>query len=179
MLSSFLGVLPTLIPPLCALAFILWSKFNPLVVFALDLMSAYRENIRFLSFGWQSFWRHHCNDWYREGLALVSSQQDGWVIWKWKSLVGFCHQHRLVSSFWANYVTSALLSLPWDTNENHLSCLLYNTFYALLGRHKARYTVATNINFFLILRVHYFILKKFCQKYLFSIYLKNSGCRSR
>jgi hypothetical protein len=26
---------------LCALAFILWLKFNPLVVFALDLMSAY------------------------------------------------------------------------------------------------------------------------------------------
>jgi hypothetical protein len=42
MLSSFLGVLPILISLLCALAFILWSKFNPLVVFALDLMSAYK-----------------------------------------------------------------------------------------------------------------------------------------
>jgi hypothetical protein len=41
MLSSFLGVLPILIPPLCALAFIMCSKSNLLVVFALDLMSAY------------------------------------------------------------------------------------------------------------------------------------------
>jgi hypothetical protein len=41
MLSSFLGVLPILIYPLCALAFIMCSKFNHLVVFALDLMSAY------------------------------------------------------------------------------------------------------------------------------------------
>jgi hypothetical protein len=41
MLSSFLGVLPILIPPLCALAFIMCSKSNPLVVFAQDLMSAY------------------------------------------------------------------------------------------------------------------------------------------
>jgi hypothetical protein len=41
MLASFLGVLPILTPPLCALAFIVCSKSNPLVVFALDLMSTY------------------------------------------------------------------------------------------------------------------------------------------
>jgi hypothetical protein len=41
MLSSFLGVLPILTPPLCALAFIMCSKSNPIVVFALDLMSTY------------------------------------------------------------------------------------------------------------------------------------------
>jgi hypothetical protein len=41
MLANFLGVLPILISPLCALGFILSSKFNPLVVFALELMSAY------------------------------------------------------------------------------------------------------------------------------------------
>jgi hypothetical protein len=40
MLANFLGVLPILTPPLCALAFIMCSKSNPLV-FALDLMSAY------------------------------------------------------------------------------------------------------------------------------------------
>jgi hypothetical protein len=33
MLASFLGVLPILTPPLCALAFIMCSKSNPLVVF--------------------------------------------------------------------------------------------------------------------------------------------------
>jgi hypothetical protein len=36
MLANFLGVLPILTPPLCALAFIMCSKSNPLVVFALD-----------------------------------------------------------------------------------------------------------------------------------------------
>jgi hypothetical protein len=41
MLASFLGVLTILTPPLCALAFIMCSKSNPLVVFALDLMSTY------------------------------------------------------------------------------------------------------------------------------------------
>jgi hypothetical protein len=41
MLASFLGVLPILTPPLCALAFIIYSKSNPIVVFALDLMSTY------------------------------------------------------------------------------------------------------------------------------------------
>jgi hypothetical protein len=41
MLASFLGVLPILTPPLCAKAFIMCSKSNPLVVFALDLMSTY------------------------------------------------------------------------------------------------------------------------------------------
>jgi hypothetical protein len=41
MLASFLGVLPILTPPLCALAFVMCSKSNPLVVFALDLMSTY------------------------------------------------------------------------------------------------------------------------------------------
>jgi hypothetical protein len=41
MLTNFLGVLPILTPPLCALAFIICSKSNPLVVFALDLMSTY------------------------------------------------------------------------------------------------------------------------------------------
>jgi hypothetical protein len=41
MLANFLGVLPILTPPLCALAFIMCSKSNPLVVFALDLMSTY------------------------------------------------------------------------------------------------------------------------------------------
>jgi hypothetical protein len=41
MLASFLGVLPILTPPLCALAFIMCSKFNRIVVFALDLMSTY------------------------------------------------------------------------------------------------------------------------------------------
>jgi hypothetical protein len=39
MLANFLGVLPILTPPLCALAFIMCSKSNPLVVFALDLMA--------------------------------------------------------------------------------------------------------------------------------------------
>jgi hypothetical protein len=41
MLANFLGVLPILTPPLCGLAFIMCTKSNPLVVFALDLMSAY------------------------------------------------------------------------------------------------------------------------------------------
>jgi hypothetical protein len=41
MLANFLGVLPILLSPLCALAFIMCSKSNPLVVFALDLMSTY------------------------------------------------------------------------------------------------------------------------------------------
>jgi hypothetical protein len=41
MLASFLGVLPILTPPLCALAFIMCSKSNPIVVFALDVMSAH------------------------------------------------------------------------------------------------------------------------------------------
>jgi hypothetical protein len=41
MLANFLGVLPILSPPLYALAFIMCSKSNPLVVFALDLMSTY------------------------------------------------------------------------------------------------------------------------------------------
>jgi hypothetical protein len=35
MLANFLGVLPILTSPLCALAFIMCSKSNPLVVFAL------------------------------------------------------------------------------------------------------------------------------------------------
>jgi hypothetical protein len=39
MLANFLGVLPILTPPLCALTFIMCSKSNPLV-FALDLMPA-------------------------------------------------------------------------------------------------------------------------------------------
>jgi hypothetical protein len=39
--ANFLGVLPILTPPLCALAFVMCSKSNPLVVFALDLMSTY------------------------------------------------------------------------------------------------------------------------------------------
>jgi hypothetical protein len=41
MLANFLGVLPILTPPLRALAFIMCSKSNPIVVFALDLMSTY------------------------------------------------------------------------------------------------------------------------------------------
>jgi hypothetical protein len=41
MLANFLGVLPILTPPLCALAFIICLKSNPIVVFALYLMSAY------------------------------------------------------------------------------------------------------------------------------------------
>jgi hypothetical protein len=41
MLASFLGVLPILTSPLCALSFIMCSKSNPIVVFALDLMSTY------------------------------------------------------------------------------------------------------------------------------------------
>jgi hypothetical protein len=41
MLANFLGVLPIPTPPLCALAFIMCSKSNPVVVFALDLMSTY------------------------------------------------------------------------------------------------------------------------------------------
>jgi hypothetical protein len=41
MLSNFLGVLPILTPPLCALVFIMCSKSNSLVVFVLDLMSTY------------------------------------------------------------------------------------------------------------------------------------------
>jgi hypothetical protein len=41
MLADFLGVLPILTPPLCALTFIMCAKSNPIVVFALDLMSTY------------------------------------------------------------------------------------------------------------------------------------------
>jgi hypothetical protein len=41
MLANFLGVLPILTPSLCALAFIMWSKSNPIVLFPLDLMSTY------------------------------------------------------------------------------------------------------------------------------------------
>jgi hypothetical protein len=41
MLANFLGVLLILTPPLCAKAFIMCSKSNPIVVFALDLMSTY------------------------------------------------------------------------------------------------------------------------------------------
>jgi hypothetical protein len=41
MLAKFLGILPILGPPLYALAFIMCSKSNPIVVFALDLMSTY------------------------------------------------------------------------------------------------------------------------------------------
>jgi ethanolamine utilization protein EutQ (cupin superfamily) len=41
MLTNFLGVLPILTSPLCALTFIMCSKSNPLVVFALDLISTY------------------------------------------------------------------------------------------------------------------------------------------
>jgi hypothetical protein len=41
MLANFLGVLPIFTPPLCALAFIMCSKSNPIVVFALDLRSTY------------------------------------------------------------------------------------------------------------------------------------------
>jgi hypothetical protein len=41
MLANFLGVLPILTPLLCALAFIMCSKSNPIVLFALDLMSTY------------------------------------------------------------------------------------------------------------------------------------------
>jgi hypothetical protein len=41
MLANFLGVLAILTHPLCALAFIMCSKSNPLVVFALDLMFTY------------------------------------------------------------------------------------------------------------------------------------------
>jgi hypothetical protein len=41
MLANFLGVLPILTPPLCALTFIMCLKSNPIVVFALDLMSTY------------------------------------------------------------------------------------------------------------------------------------------
>jgi hypothetical protein len=40
MLANFSGVLPILSPPLCALTFVMCSKSNPFVVFALDLMSA-------------------------------------------------------------------------------------------------------------------------------------------
>jgi hypothetical protein len=41
MLANILGILPILPPPLWALTFIMCSKCNPLVVFALDLMSTY------------------------------------------------------------------------------------------------------------------------------------------
>jgi hypothetical protein len=41
MLSNFLGVLPILIPPLCALALSCDQSPVPYVVFTLDLMSAY------------------------------------------------------------------------------------------------------------------------------------------
>jgi hypothetical protein len=41
MLVNFVGVLPILNPPLSALAFIMCSKSNPIVVFAIDLMSTY------------------------------------------------------------------------------------------------------------------------------------------
>jgi hypothetical protein len=41
MLANFLGVLPILTPPLCALTFIMRSKSNPLVVFAYNLMPTY------------------------------------------------------------------------------------------------------------------------------------------
>jgi hypothetical protein len=57
MLANFLGVLPILTPPLCALAFIMCSKSNPLVVFALDLMSAFEgeHTILILLFLYKSF----------------------------------------------------------------------------------------------------------------------------
>jgi hypothetical protein len=48
MLANFLGVLP-ITSPLCALAFIMCSKSNSLVVFALDLMSTYEGE--HMSFG--------------------------------------------------------------------------------------------------------------------------------
>jgi hypothetical protein len=52
MLANFLGVLPILTPPLCALAFIMCSKSDPLVVFALDLVSAYEgEHYNFCLWG--------------------------------------------------------------------------------------------------------------------------------
>jgi hypothetical protein len=41
MLANFLGVLPILTPHLCALTFIMISKSNPIVVFALNLISTY------------------------------------------------------------------------------------------------------------------------------------------
>jgi hypothetical protein len=41
MLANIIGVLPILTPSLCALTFIMCSKSNPIVVFALDLMSTY------------------------------------------------------------------------------------------------------------------------------------------
>jgi hypothetical protein len=43
MLANFLGVLPVPTPPLCALTFNMCSKSNPLLVFALDLMSTYER----------------------------------------------------------------------------------------------------------------------------------------
>jgi hypothetical protein len=47
MLTNFLGVLPILTPPLCVPAFIMCSKSNPLVVFALDLCSMNNLLFRF------------------------------------------------------------------------------------------------------------------------------------
>jgi hypothetical protein len=45
MLASFLDVLPILTPPLCVLAFVMCSKFNPLVVFALDCIFLIRSSV--------------------------------------------------------------------------------------------------------------------------------------
>jgi hypothetical protein len=53
MLSSFLGVLPVFIPTLCPLA-LSCGKSNLLVVFALDLMSAYEGEHTI--FGLLVFW---------------------------------------------------------------------------------------------------------------------------
>jgi hypothetical protein len=41
---------------LCAFAFILWSKFNPLVVFALDLMSTYEGEHTIFFFAFTVFY---------------------------------------------------------------------------------------------------------------------------
>jgi hypothetical protein len=47
MLANFLGVLPILTPPLYALAFIMCSKSNPIVVFALDLAQKFLPEFLF------------------------------------------------------------------------------------------------------------------------------------
>jgi hypothetical protein len=72
MLANFLGVLPILTPPLCALAFIMCSKSNPLGVFALDLMSTYEGEHTIFGLLGQSAWRFESSKLVTTTVALYS-----------------------------------------------------------------------------------------------------------
>jgi hypothetical protein len=58
MLASFLGVLPILTPPLCALAFIMCSKSNPLVVCVSSSHVAFQTLVHMLSHTNSGFYQH-------------------------------------------------------------------------------------------------------------------------